>query len=651
MFFLAGLGKRPPGGETVGVEVSRRIIAKGWQSKGLIDAGDDGFVTLFGPADTDSTRCHAGRFGDLVVAGDFRLDTIEGVAHSDAPLAAVAAAYRRFDSRLPHMLRGDFAGVVLDVANRRLLAFTDHLGVHPLYWRETSHSLAVSNIPSGFSALPDGNGRPDLDAMRDYSRVFGAASDRTFEMDRRRLLPGHLLTASGRRAEAETRQYWHPRDVTPLAKVADREAVHEAERLVAQAVSRRLPHEGNVGLEASGGLDSMLVAGVMKRVMPAADTRVVPASMVFPEWALPYLAQHPRHRNADPRRAAAESLREIGLPAPHFVENAATGYVDRRRRFSMLTEAGWVPPNVGGWLYPVFCAAGANIVLTGFGGDEAFSHGGSQARQESAAQRRYLRLLSQSRDMGKPGLHLIVARAANALLECHAPALHKRLRRRGPRHNTEKIFIPTLMGYLAADGSPEEEVRESLKTLYAARLDARRSVRADMVHRLTDGLFVRSLEGQYLDAALQGLDIRHPLLDLDLVAFCLSLPGDQFSRHGQSRYLLRRVGAGTIPEQFLKNFGPTPHGASLTRAQFWAERQEILDFLKRSKLNPRAARYFDIDKLIRFWEDKTSFDMTPGPPHGVEWGVPMLALNFLASVDDTLAVEGGGYTRNKAGQE
>ena len=56
-------------------------------------------------------------------------------------------------------------------------------------------------------------------------------------------------------------------------------------------------------------------------------------------------------------------------------------------------------------------------------------------------------------------------------------------------------------------------------------------------------------------AALCSIEPRHPLLDKRLVEFSLGLPWEQKVRHGWSKFMLRRVGAGALPEAVVWNRG------------------------------------------------------------------------------------------------
>jgi asparagine synthase (glutamine-hydrolysing) len=52
-------------------------------------------------------------------------------------------------------------------------------------------------------------------------------------------------------------------------------------------------------------------------------------------------------------------------------------------------------------------------------------------------------------------------------------------------------------------------------------------------------------------SALYGVDIRDPTADVRVVEFCLSLPEEQYRRHGVSRSLVRRAMTGRLPAEIV----------------------------------------------------------------------------------------------------
>src|SRR5207237_564781 len=68
------------------------------------------------------------------------------------------------------------------------------------------------------------------------------------------------------------------------------------------------------------------------------------------------------------------------------------------------------------------------------------------------------------------------------------------------------------------------------------------------------GLLFRIDSGNFRKGMLAGwgLDHRDPMADRRLIEFCLSLPADQFLRHGIQRSLARRALADRVPQEVLE---------------------------------------------------------------------------------------------------
>jgi asparagine synthase (glutamine-hydrolysing) len=113
----------------------------------------------------------------------------------------------------------------------------------------------------------------------------------------------------------------------------------------------------------------------------------------------------------------------------------------------------------------------------------------------------------------------------------------------------------------------------------------------------------RVLQGQNLAAdgrsalrALTGLDLRDPLADSRLLEFCAAIPGDQFLRNGQTRWLARRVLADRLPPMIIEN---RRRGAQCPEwfDRLDARRDRIARDIAGLENSPTASRVLDIARL------------------------------------------------------
>jgi asparagine synthase (glutamine-hydrolysing) len=90
----------------------------------------------------------------LIVVSDARLDNraqlsatlgLEAQGRSTTDAELIAHAYRRWGVDCAAHLLGDFAFVVWDPAERRLLCIRDHMGARPLYYQRTAHRFVFAS--------------------------------------------------------------------------------------------------------------------------------------------------------------------------------------------------------------------------------------------------------------------------------------------------------------------------------------------------------------------------------------------------------------------------------------------------------------------------------------------------------------------------
>ncbi|MEJ2411055.1 MAG: asparagine synthetase B family protein [Novosphingobium sp.] len=557
MFFFVFWSKHDRGPGLDAKSLNRRLEARQWPVRATLTTPDGDLLSCFGVAGVS----RAVRDEGLLLAGDVRLDTLDGRVVDGAPFTALADGYRRLGRRLAGACVGDIALAVVDPSERRLMAIGDRLGVHPLYWQETPNAVLVTNLPAAFSVAGVANDRPDREAIREFTLWSTPEDGATFLHGRKRLPPGHCLLADRQSGNVRIERYWHPDDVAVTFGLKDREVAEEGRRLADQAVRRRLPAAGCVGLEVSAGLDSSLVAALAARAGRERGLAFAPAAMVYPDWALAALAST-QFPHADPREPVARVLAELGLPPARFVDDVGADVVERTRSSVQRLEAPWSLARAKADLHGVFLDQGAQVFLTGEGGNEAVA-----------------------------------------------------LRRFAGSNASAEVF--------------ERQVTLSVERAVSPRA---RSVHDSIAYALQRQVNVRGWEGMYLDAADRGLDVRHPLLDADLVRFCLSLPGEHFIRDGYDRRLIRTLGEGLIPEEIRLHRGNTPHGVKVARAQVWRERESVIAYLEQMGQRPAVAEFFDVDEMIAFLRAEENLDLRREKI--IDWAVLIVGLRMIAGLEE-----------------
>lgn len=211
--------------------------------------------------------------GDLGVVADARVDNrgdlereLGGVGAGWTEADLILAAYRRWGAGCGERIVGDFAFVVWDGADRRLLAVRDPMGMRPLYYRvESGRRVVVGSEVKQVLSAPGVEVRLDEGAVAAHlAGIFGRL-DGTFYEGVDQLAPGHALEVRG-----EGERVWRYWEVDPGVRVEYRAEGEYAEHfleLFEEAVRCRLVGDRPVGLFLSGGWDSGSIASVAGRLL------------------------------------------------------------------------------------------------------------------------------------------------------------------------------------------------------------------------------------------------------------------------------------------------------------------------------------------------------------------------------------------------
>ena len=207
----------------------------------------------------------------IVVNGEFydferTRAELEGRGHrfrtkSDSEIAL--HLYEDFGPECLHHLRGEYAFVIWDERNQRMIAGRDRFGVKPLFYAEHNGALYFASEVKALFAM----GVPARWSSESlHAGGFVIPADRTLFNGVHAVPPGHFLRAT--RESHRLHQYWdvdYPRDDAPSASQSDAEYIAGFRDVLEEAVRTRLRADVPVGCYLSGGIDSCAVLGLASR--------------------------------------------------------------------------------------------------------------------------------------------------------------------------------------------------------------------------------------------------------------------------------------------------------------------------------------------------------------------------------------------------
>jgi len=437
--------------------------------------------------------------------------------------------YRLFGDSFVELIRGMFAIAIRDRERNCLVLARDFIGKKPLYYVDNGPGIAFA---SELTALKPFLPRASLDpaAFTSFFLMNGVDSGMALLADARKVRPGEIVTIdpSGTRR----RLFWsvnEARPATPRNEVQPRLA-----EALDRAVARRLPNPGvKLGLMLSGGLDSSMVAALAARQgqrLPSFSARIGDSGF-------------------DESRKAA-SVARLFCSSHDIIDISDAALPDAvSRYFGSVDEPVADPSFVAIALVTEAAKATCKGMLTGDGADDVFA---------GYAFFRAVRALDFASRHLPPRLLLRAEKLAARL-----PGSDRNLSLRSILHLLSRgaRVPPEWQHAFSTSGLVPGELREMLRpeARHLCRWDADlpSAPSGSVLQRARAGLIRSFLQGRILtklDRAgmINGMELRCPFLDQDVVELALSIDPADLVRGKETKLALRRFAQDILPPEILK---------------------------------------------------------------------------------------------------
>ncbi|HQZ37438.1 MAG TPA: asparagine synthase (glutamine-hydrolyzing) [Vicinamibacterales bacterium] len=181
--------------------------------------------------------------------------------HSDTEV--LLHLYQEYGPDCVHRLNGQWAFAIWDTERRTLFLSRDRLGVRPLFYTKAANTFLFASEIKALFAHSGVERAIDARAVDQFFTFWTALSPRTMFKGVFELPPGHSMTVAA--GDIKVQPYWQPTyDASGFAMSEDEAATGLLDLLV-DATRVRLRADVPVGAYLSGGLDSTVIAGLIKR--------------------------------------------------------------------------------------------------------------------------------------------------------------------------------------------------------------------------------------------------------------------------------------------------------------------------------------------------------------------------------------------------
>jgi len=476
------------------------------------------------PAFRDAWAAAGGGRAAVVTGSLDNLGEVEaalGLSEPDGPGATLLAAIEAWGAAAPARFRGVFAGAWTDGDD--LLVFRDHLGLAPLFHRESADSFVAATEGKQVAAGAGVAREPDVEAVE--AMFFGRFDARGTMLRGISRFPRASTATVGPDGRVTFQRYWDPEPLLETASITLPEAQEHLATLLDRAVARSLTGEDAISL--SGGIDSPTIAAfAAPHTVELTGEPLLAVSSVYPE-----------DPGVDESRWIELVAERLGLRL-HPYTPTSRPLDDAERWVDVLdgpVDTMSIPELAEN--YTVARGLGARSVLTGEMAEWVFTFGqhlighlvlhgrvrasGAWVRDQRA------RGVSWSR---------VARRAGPSLLSPRLALGYRRLRGREDFRQLPSWVDPDVAG----SPGPRPDL-------------ARPARRRWLEHQLDPlvGVGAYSFDADALCAAICGVHVRRPLVDVDLWEFVLTLPAEVKFPDAVPKSLLRESVRGRLPDELL----------------------------------------------------------------------------------------------------
>jgi len=434
--------------------------------------------------------------------------------------------YLEFGLDFINKLNGMFAIAIHDARDNSLHLIRDRMGKKPLWISHLSDGTMffASEVRALMLARPDRTLRTEMVAEVMQYGYINSPNSAFNEISQ--VPPASVLT--WHEGKTKIKKYWEP-DFDTKVQIPYEEALEVTKKLIEESVERRLISERPLGSFLSGGYDSTIVTAYMAKLM---KEKVQTYSIGF--HSAQFNEAH--HAKQVANYLGTNHHEEILSPDPALVVEKISHVLDQP-----FADSSIVPT----YLLAKFARENLIVALGGDGGDEVF---GGYDRYLAAPVMQRLNLLL---GLARSGLKFAgqqsfgntrkINRVGSQLSpkESLAARYSSILSLTQPNELTT-MLNPSFQSTVAED-SREEQFNSGKYTSFD------RMIRSDLDAYLPGDLLVK------VDIATMAnsLELRSPMLDVNVVEWGLSLPRKYKIKGFETKHILKDVARSLVPANLI----------------------------------------------------------------------------------------------------
>jgi asparagine synthase (glutamine-hydrolysing) len=480
------------------------------------------------PASDALEKIHIVWNGEIYNYRELRSDLEQRGVHcrDSSESEVIINLYLEFGLEFINKLNGMFAIAIHDSRDLSLHLIRDRMGKKPLWISQLNDGTLffASEVRALMLATPERTLRTDMVAeVMQYGYInapYSAFNEIT------QIPPASVLT--WHQGVISTKKYWKP-DFETKVQVSYEEALEVTKNLIEESVSRRLISERPLGSFLSGGYDSTIVTAYMAKLM---SEKVQTYTIGFSSSQ--YNEAHYAKEVAN--YLGTDHHAEILSPDPALLIEKISRVLDQP-----FADSSIVPT----YLLAKFARENLIVALGGDGGDEVF---GGYDRYLAAP---VMQMLNPLLGLARNGLKLVGyqtfgnSRKMTRIVSQLSPKASLADRNSSILSLTQPGELSTLLNPHFQTNSAEVINKKQFSSGDLSSLD--RMIRSDFESYLPGDLLAK------VDIATMAnsLELRSPLLDVNVVEWGVSLPRNYKIKGFETKHILKDVARSLVPAELI----------------------------------------------------------------------------------------------------
>ena len=185
-------------------------------------------------------------------------------SHSDTEV--IIHAYEEWEDDCVNHFRGMFAFGIVDQRRKRVFLARDHLGIKPLVYYSDKHCFAFASELQALRHIDGAQFDIDVQSLDQYLLLQYIPASRSIFKQTHKLLPAHCMSVTFDGKITEPIEYWRV-EFKPDYRRTENEWIEELDAVLRDSVKAHLVSDVPFGAFLSGGVDSSAIVAYMAQIL------------------------------------------------------------------------------------------------------------------------------------------------------------------------------------------------------------------------------------------------------------------------------------------------------------------------------------------------------------------------------------------------